>query len=91
MLHSGEGGDVDQWLEPQNESFLFVIVLLSLFHLLDYIHSFLSFFTHLNKKAIEHLNSYLEELRREIQSPLQGILLQFLFLSDRFASFIIIC
>jgi len=39
ILHSGEGGNVEQWLEPQNKSFFFVIALLSLFHLLVYIHS----------------------------------------------------
>ena len=35
ILHSGEGGDVERWLEPQNNSFVFVIacVLLSIaFH-----------------------------------------------------------
>ena len=31
ILHSGEGGDVEQWLEPRNNSFVFAIacVLLS--------------------------------------------------------------
>ena len=35
ILHSGEGGDVEQWLEPWNNSFVFAIacVLLSIaFH-----------------------------------------------------------
>jgi len=36
IFHSGEGGDVEQWLKPQNKSFLFAIALLSLFHLLVY-------------------------------------------------------
>ena len=32
ILHSGEGGDVERWLEPRNNSFLFLIacVLLSI-------------------------------------------------------------
>ena len=35
IVHSGEGGDVERWLEPRNNSFVFVIAcaLLSLaFH-----------------------------------------------------------
>ena len=36
ILHSGEGGDVEQSLEPRNKYFLFAIALLSLFNLLDY-------------------------------------------------------
>ena len=35
IFHSGEGGDVERWLEPQNNSFVLVIdcVLLSIaFH-----------------------------------------------------------
>jgi len=26
IFHSGEGGDVERWLEPQNNSFVFAIV-----------------------------------------------------------------
>ena len=36
ILYGGEGGDVEQWLEPRNKSFLFAITLLSLFLLLVY-------------------------------------------------------
>ena len=79
ILHSGKGRDIEQWLEPQNKSFLFVIALLSLFFYLFIIHSFLSINIHLNKIAIEHLNSYLEKSRGEVQSPSPGIQLQFLF------------
>jgi len=62
ILHSGEGGDVEQWLEPRNKSILFAIILfVSLFHLLAFFSSFFPIVAHLNKKAIEHLNSYLEE------------------------------
>ena len=69
ILHSGEGGDVEQWLKPQNKSFFFAIALLSLLYLL-YLYSFiLSIITHLNKKAIELLNSYLKESREEVLSP----------------------
>ena len=39
ILHSGEGGDVERWLEPRIKSFLFAIAILSLFHLLVH-HSF---------------------------------------------------
>ena len=79
ILHSGEGGDIVQWLEHQNKSFLFAITLLSLFHLLVYYSFILSIITYLNKKIIEHLNSYLEESRGEVQSPSQRIRFQVLF------------
>jgi len=69
ILHGGEGGDVERWLEPRNKFFMFAIVCLLTFiffilltlaflvllHLIHY--SYLSVFTHLNKKAIGHLNS----------------------------------
>ena len=32
ILHSGEGGDVEQWLEPRNKLLVFVIGLLIAFH-----------------------------------------------------------
>jgi len=61
ILHSGEGRELEQWLEPQNKSFVFAIACLYLccfyFIFLHLIHSYLSVFTHFNKKAIEHLNS----------------------------------
>ena len=79
ILYSGEGRDIEQWLEPQNKSFLFTIALLFLFHLLVHYSFILSIFTHLNKIAIVHLNSYLEESRGEVQSPSRGIQFQFLF------------
>jgi len=79
ILHSGEGGDIEQWLKPQNKSFLFAIALLFLFDLYVYYSFILSIITYLNKKAIEHLNSYIEESREEVQSPSRGIRLQFLF------------
>ena len=82
ILHGGEGGDVEWWLESRNKFFVFAIayllisfslhclhcVVVSLAHsiyclhlcflvLLRLIHySYLSVFTYLNKKAIEHLN-----------------------------------
>ena len=31
ILHSGEGGDVERWLEPRNKSFVFAIDFLLLF------------------------------------------------------------
>ena len=37
ILHSGEGGDVEQVLEPRNKSPVFAIVYLSLSHLCLYI------------------------------------------------------
>ena len=77
ILHSGEGGDVEQWLEPRNNSFLFAIVSI-LFTCLLFIHH-LSIFTHFNKIAIEYLNSYLEESQGEVQIPSRGIQLQFFF------------
>jgi len=80
ILHSGEGGDVERWLEPRKKFIGFVIACLLIyiplvclhlcccfsytFYLLlalhsslhHFYHSRLSVFTHLNKKAIEHLN-----------------------------------
>ena len=79
ILHGGEGGDVEQWLESRNKLLLFAIALLSLFHLLVYYSFILSIHTHLNKIAIKRLNSYLEESRGEVQSPSWKIWLQFLF------------
>ena len=74
ILCGGGGGDVEQWLEPRNKSLLFVIALLCLF---TCFYSFiLSIITYLNKKAIEHLNAFLEESRREVQSPSREIQLQ---------------
>ena len=68
ILHGGEGGDVERWLEPRNKFFTLLILallftctfylLLALHSSLHYFHhSHLSVFTNLNKKAIEHLNS----------------------------------
>ena len=45
IFHSGEGGDVEQWLESRNKSFLFVIALLSLLHLLCLIHLFVDHYS----------------------------------------------
>jgi len=73
ILHSGEGIDVERWVELWNKFFVFAIacVLLSIaYHysylcgclscillLLSFNSSFsLSVYTHLNNKAIEHLN-----------------------------------
>ena len=76
ILHSGEGEDVERWVKPRNKSFcLQLLYCLYLF----IIHSILSINTHLNKIAIEHLNSYLEESRGKVQSPSQKIWLQVLF------------
>ena len=71
ILHGGEGGDVEQWLKPRNKSFC-LRLLYCLYIYLFIIHSFLSINTHLNKIAIEHLNSYLEESRGEVQSLSRG-------------------
>ena len=68
ILHNGEGEDLEQWLKLRNKSFLFVIALLSLLHLLCFYSFILLIITHLNKKATEHLNSYLEESRGEVQT-----------------------
>ena len=32
ILHSGEGGDVEQWLEPRNKLLVFAIGFLIAFH-----------------------------------------------------------
>ena len=94
ILYSGEGRDVERWLEPRNKFFMFVIacllistlMLLFLLHILNIVylfcyiscylylllaslsslhyiyHSLLSVYTHLNKKAIEYLNSSSREI-----------------------------
>ena len=80
ILHSGEGGDVDRWLESRNNFFVFAIafVLLSiiftihtcvvviLYFIIIFIPSLsLSVYTHLNKEAIEHLNSLSRGIKEE--------------------------
>ena len=82
ILHSGEGSDVEQWLEPRNNSFVFVIpcVLLSIAFYFSYLCGCssclisllafnpslsLSVNTHLNKEAIEHLNSLSRGIKEE--------------------------
>ena len=77
ILHGGEGGDVERWLEPQNKSFFCDCYIVSIY--LFIIHLFLSIKTYLKKIAIEHLNSYLEEPQGEVQSLSRGIRLQVLF------------
>ena len=74
ILHSGEGGDVERWVESRNKFFVFAIacVLLSIAYYFSYLCGcsscillllsfhpslLLSVYTHLNKKAIEYLNS----------------------------------
>ena len=82
ILHSGEGGNVERWLEPRNKSFMFefAFVLLSIAYYFSYLcgYSFclisllayhislsLSVNAHLNKKAIEHLNSLSRGIKEE--------------------------
>ena len=77
ILHGGEDGDVEQWLESRNISF-YLRLPYCLYLLVSYSFIFVNN-THLNKITIEHLNSYLEESRGEVQSPSRGIRLQFLF------------
>ena len=97
ILHSGEGGDVERWLKPWNNSLVFVIVcvLLSITFYISYLCSYssylisllafhsslsLSVYAHLNKEAIEYLNSLSRGIKKEkFQSPLREIRLQFLF------------
>ena len=97
ILHSGEGEDVERWLEPRNNFFVFVItcVLLFIAFYISYLCGCSSFLisllafhpslslsvnTHLNKEAIEHLNSLSRGIKEEkIYSPSREIRLQFLF------------
>ena len=81
ILHSSEGGDVERWFEPQNNSLVFAIacILLSIAFYILYLgssfclisllalHSSLlrSVFTHLNKEAIEHINLLSREIKEE--------------------------
>ena len=82
ILHSGEGGDVERWLEPRNKSLVFAIacILLSVAFYISYLRSCLSclipllefhsslsltVYTHLNKEAIEHLNSLFRGIKKE--------------------------
>ena len=72
ILHSGEGRDVEQWLEPETNSLVFAIDFFLLFIVLhsytcdticlvSILHSFyllvFSVYTHINKEAIKHLNT----------------------------------
>ena len=82
ILHSGESGDVEQWLEPRDNFFVFVIacVLLSIAFYISYLCSCSSYLisllafhpslslsvnTHLNKEAVEHLNSLSRSIKEE--------------------------
>ena len=77
ILQSGEGEDVEQWLELEINLLACDCFLVSTYFF--FIHSLLSIYTHHNKIVIKHLNSYLEESRGEIQSPSREIRLQVLF------------
>jgi len=77
ILHGSEGGDVERWLEPQKKSFVCDFFIVSIY--LVIILFFLSINIHLNKITIEHLNSYLEESRGEVQIPSREIRLQVFF------------
>jgi len=65
ILQGGEGRDVERWLklginlELRINLFVCDCFIVSIY--LFIIHLFLSINVHLNKIAIEHLNSYLEE------------------------------
>ena len=37
IFHSGEGGDIERWLEPRNKSFVFAIVCLTFYCFLHFI------------------------------------------------------
>ena len=82
ILHSSGGGDVERWLEPRNNSFVFAFacvllsIILLLFILVDcssclisllVFHPSLSLsvYTHLNKEAIDHLNSSSRGIKEE--------------------------
>jgi len=65
ILHSGEGGDVERWLEPQNNSLVFVIacVVLSFAFYISYLYScssclvpLLVFHSSLSLSVYTHLN-----------------------------------
>jgi len=65
ILHSGEGGDVERWLEPRNKSFVFVFacVLLSIDFYFSYLYdcsscliSLLAFHPSLSLSVYTHLN-----------------------------------
>jgi len=59
ILHGGEGGDVERWLEPRNKSLCLRLISVSLIYFI-FIHS-LSIYTHYNKIALSTSNSYLGE------------------------------
>ena len=81
ILHSGEGGDVEQWLEPRIKfycvcdcfpscsllSYILILVLtLALSSLLYSFHILVfSVYTHINKEAIKHLNSSFRGIKEE--------------------------
>ena len=87
ILHGGEGGDVERWLEPQNKSLC--LRLISCLSYLPY-HS-LSIYTHYNKIALSTSNSYLEESRGRSSEPFTGYTTSNLALSDRLHYLILFC
>jgi len=72
ILHVGEGGDVERWLEPRNKFFMFVIACLLIsislyclhlcccftctFYLLFALHSSLHYLHHSHLSVFTHLN-----------------------------------
>ena len=77
ILHGGEDEDASGDSNLGTNLFICDYFIISIY--LFIIHLFLSNNTHLNKIAIEHFNSYLEESRGEVQSPSRKIWLQVLF------------
>ena len=81
IFHSGEGEDVERWLESRNKfscvyvllclalycfSFFIFVILFILHSIIAFISSFsLSVYTHLNKEVIEHLNSFSRGIKEE--------------------------
>ena len=101
ILHGGEGGVVERWLEPQNKSFffaiartseqifLFVISLLSLFTCLSFIYSCRSILISIRQQLSTSILS--RRITRRSLEPFTGNPASSLILSDRLYYFILNC
>ena len=71
ILHGGEGGDVELWLEPRNKSLC--LRLISCLSYLLYIHSFIIDLYLLQQDYIEHLKLLSREITRKKFKTLHGL------------------
>jgi len=71
ILHGGEGGDVERWLEPRNKSLC--LRLISCLSYLLYIHSFIVDLYSLQQDCIEYLKLLSRGITRKKFRTLHGV------------------